>query len=70
MTVICTVIMSVIVHGVSAGQPNRLLGPLEAMNGVLIIGVSTATLMASFQDSLKKPFLARQKNVDPDRLSH
>ena len=32
----------------------RLLGPLEAINGVLMIGVSTAVLMAVFQDLLRK----------------
>lgn len=29
----------------------RLLGPLEAINGVLMIGVSTAVLMATLQDA-------------------
>ena len=42
-------------------QRYRLLGPLEAMNGVLMIGVSSATLMAFFQDAMKKTFLARGK---------
>ncbi len=31
----------------------RLLGPLEAINGVLMIGVSTAALMAAFQDIMR-----------------
>ncbi|MET0066570.1 MAG: ion channel [Candidatus Thiodiazotropha sp.] len=31
----------------------RLLGPMEAINGVLMIGVSTAALMAAFQDVIK-----------------
>lgn len=35
---------------------HRLLGPLEAVNGVLMIGVSTAALMAIFQDAFKKTF--------------
>ncbi len=35
-------------------EPYRLLGPLEAINGVLMIGVSTAALMAAFQDILKR----------------
>jgi hypothetical protein len=40
---------------------HRLLGPLEAINGVLMIGVSTAALMAVFQDIMKKaPILNRQ----------
>lgn len=39
---------------------HRLLGPLQAINGVLMIGVSTAVLMAAFQDVLKKTQKARQ----------
>ena len=37
----------------------RLLGPLEAINGVLMIGVSTAALMAAFQDAMQKTLRAR-----------
>jgi hypothetical protein len=37
----------------------RLLGPLEAINGVLMIGVSTAALMAAFQDAMKRMLRAR-----------
>ncbi len=33
---------------------HRLLGPLQAVNGVLMIGVSTAALMAAFQDVMRK----------------
>lgn len=32
----------------------RLLGPLESINGVLMIGFSTAILMGVMQDSLKR----------------
>lgn len=32
----------------------RLLGPLESINGVIMIGVSTAVLMAAIQDTIKK----------------
>ena len=39
---------------------NRFLGPLEAINGVLMIGVSTAALMATFQDAIKRTMLARK----------
>lgn len=46
-------------------QRYRLLGPLEAMNGVLMIGVSSATLMAFFQDAMKKNFAARRKRKKP-----
>lgn len=31
-------------------EAHRMLGPLEAINGVLMIGVSTALLMSAFQD--------------------
>lgn len=40
-------------------EQHRLLGPLEAVNGVLMIGVSTSILMATFQDSLRKTLHAR-----------
>ena len=40
-------------------ERHRLLGPLEAVNGVLMIGVSTAALTASFQDAIKKTIHAR-----------
>ena len=39
---------------------HKLLGPLEAINGVLMIGVSTAALMATFQDAMKKTIHARR----------
>jgi len=32
----------------------RLLGPLEAVNGVLMIGVSTAALMTTLQDAYNR----------------
>lgn len=35
-------------------ERNRLLGPIEAINGVLMVGVSTAALLATFQDAIKK----------------
>ena len=38
----------------------KLLGPIQAINGVLMIGVSTAALMATFQDAMKKTMDARQ----------
>ena len=40
-------------------EEHRLLGPLEALNGVLMIGVSTAALMATFQDAVKRTLRAR-----------
>lgn len=33
---------------------HRLLGPLEAINGALMIGASTAILMVAYQDALQK----------------
>jgi hypothetical protein len=39
---------------------HKLLGPLEAINGVLMIGVSTAALMATFQDAMRKTVQARK----------
>jgi hypothetical protein len=39
----------------------RLLGPLESVNGVLMIGVSTAALTAAFQDALRKTIHARKE---------
>lgn len=40
-------------------ERNRLLGPLEAINGVLMIGVSTAALLATFQHAVKTAMAAR-----------
>ena len=41
----------------------RLLGPLEAVNGVLMIGVSTAVLMTVLQDAYMKVKAARGGKV-------
>lgn len=35
---------------------HRLLGALEAINGVLMIGVSTAALMSPFKDAIERAF--------------
>jgi len=43
-------------------EQHKLLGPLEAINGVLMIGISTAALMATFQDSLRKTLQTRKKS--------
>ena len=37
----------------------RLLGALEALNGVLMVGISAATLMGFFQDAFKRVFGTR-----------
>jgi hypothetical protein len=41
---------------------HKLLGPLEAVNGVLMIGVSTAALMTAFQDAIRKTLRAREES--------
>ena len=40
---------------------HKLLGALEAINGVLMIGVSTAALMTVFQSVTRKLFAARNE---------
>lgn len=40
-------------------EHHRLLGPLEAINGVLMIGISTAALITTFQDAIQKARKAR-----------
>ena len=40
--------------------PRRILGPLEAINGALMIGVSTAALTAAFQDVMRRSMTAKQ----------
>lgn len=39
---------------------HKLLGPLEAMNGALMIGASTATLIVAFQDSMQRTMQSGQ----------
>lgn len=41
-------------------EKHRFLGPLEAINGVLMIGVSTAVLTAVFQDVVKNKLAHRK----------
>ncbi len=42
----------------------RLLGALEAINGVLMIGVSTAALMTVFQSATKKVLSSRTEQAN------
>lgn len=42
---------------------HKLLGPLEAANGAIMFGVSTAIMVGATQDMLRKK-LSRQKQVD------
>jgi magnesium-transporting ATPase (P-type) len=44
-------------------EEHKLLGPLEAINGVLMIGISTAAMLAAFQDAVKKTIQARKINT-------
>jgi hypothetical protein len=40
---------------------HKFLGPLESVNGVLMIGVSSAALITVFQDAAQKTFGARRE---------
>mgnify|MGYP001547509620 CR=1 FL=1 len=42
---------------------HRLLGAIEAINGVLMIGISTAVLMSVFQDAMRRTIEARGQGV-------
>ena len=46
---------------------NRFLGPLEAINGALMIGVSTAALLSAFQDALRRMSVADPGAKSPPR---
>lgn len=41
-------------------EEHKLLGPLQAVNGVLMIGVSTSVLMTGLQDAMRKTRQARE----------
>lgn len=45
---------------------HKLLGPIEAINGGLMIGISTAALMTAFQDAIRKTLAARQHDGSLD----
>jgi hypothetical protein len=47
-------------------EQRRMLGPMQAINGVLMVGVSTAVVMSALQDALKLIHDAR-KPGDPPR---
>ena len=44
-------------------ERHRLLGPIEAINGVLMVGVSTAALLATFQNAIKTAIAAHGQSV-------
>ena len=46
---------------------NRFLGPLEAINGALMIGVSTAALLGAFQDAHRRMGDAKPTAKSPPR---
>lgn len=48
---------------------NRFLGPLEAINGVLMVGVSTAALLATLQDAIRMTTQARRNAGNQSRES-
>ena len=41
-------------------EEHKLLGPLEAVNGVIMIGLSSAMLLTAFQDAMKQTIAARK----------
>ena len=42
-------------------EERKLLGPLEAINGVIMIGLSSAMLLDAFQDALRKTIEAQRQ---------
>lgn len=44
---------------------HRLLGALEAINGVLMVGVSTAALMTPFKDAIQTSMKAKKEQDSP-----
>lgn len=51
-------------------EAHRVLGPLEALNGVLMIGVSTAALSRAFQEIVKvNAHYSNSDAVKPERNS-
>ena len=42
-------------------EEHRILGPMQAVNGVLMVGVSTAVVMSALQNALKRTYEARQR---------
>ena len=43
-------------------EQHRILGPMQAINGVLMIGVSTAVMMSTLQDALNRTVESRKRN--------
>lgn len=45
-------------------EEHRVLGPMQAINGVLMVGVSTAVMMSALQDALKRTVEHRSNRGD------
>lgn len=45
-------------------EQHRILGPMQAINGVLMVGVSTAVMMSTLQDSLRRTVASRSDDAD------
>ncbi len=43
-------------------EDRRILGPMQSINGVLMVGVSTAVMMSALQDALKRTHPARLRD--------
>jgi hypothetical protein len=43
-------------------EHRRLLGPLESLNGILMIGISSSVLVTTFQDAIRKTVAARRRD--------
>lgn len=43
-------------------EQHRILGPMQAVNGVLMVGVTTAVVMSALQNSLKMALKARSQH--------
>lgn len=46
-------------------EQRRMLGPMQAINGVLMVGVSTAVVMSALQDALRLTHDARKPGHPP-----
>ena len=43
-------------------EKRRILGPMQSINGVLMVGVSTAVVMSALQDALKRTHESRRQD--------
>ena len=47
-------------------ERHRILGPIQSLNGILMMGVSTAVVMSSLQDALQRIRAARAGDANAD----